>query len=114
MYIVEELQVEGLFVGIDLMLSGGNLHAPQDSHESKDQSPFSNITSIIFWWNLFIRILWVFQWNPYLKTDGTSNPILFYAKDLSKIIGSDVRQALVDDEKADNIRIIIFIKIVII
>ena len=55
-----------------------------------------------------------FSWNPYLKTDGTSNPILFYAKDLSKIIGSDVRQALVDDEKADNIRIIIFIKIVII
>ena len=69
------------FVGIDLMLSGGNLHAPQDSHESKDQSPFSNITSIIFWWNLFIRILWVFQWNPYLKTDGTSLLILFLVKD---------------------------------
>ena len=43
-----ELQVESLIVGIDLMLSGGNLHAPQDSHESKDKSPFSNITSNYF------------------------------------------------------------------
>ena len=32
----EQSELQGLFVGIDLMLSGGNLHAPQDSHESKE------------------------------------------------------------------------------
>ena len=66
-----------MFVGIDLMLSGGNLHASQDSHESIDQSPFSNINSINFWWNPSIRILSV----PFFKTGGTRLLILFPVKD---------------------------------
>ena len=33
--------------------------------------------------SIFDRIYNIF-WNPYLKTDGTSNLILFYAKDLKQ------------------------------
>ena len=67
--------------------------------------------------SIFDRIYNIF-WNPDLKTDRTNNIILFCAKDLkqeyiSKIIGNNVRQGFVDDEKADNIRSIIFIKVVI-